>query len=119
MRYRVMLLGLAVPALLLLIAFVQPGSNAQEKPPQNQSQSDQQPVFRAGVNFVRVDVIVTDKKGEPVNDLTDKDFQVFEDDKPQKIESFELIQARTPNPQTERIEATNVRDMNQQAANAR
>ena len=27
------------------------------------------PVFRAGINFVRVDVIVTDKKGNPVADL--------------------------------------------------
>ena len=32
--------------------------------------SRRQPVFRAGINFVRVDVIVTDKKGEPVTNLT-------------------------------------------------
>lgn len=98
MRYRVILLGLAVPALLL-------------------AQQPELPRFRAGTNLVRVDTYVS-KDSVALIDLKAEDFTVFEDDKPQKIESFELIQARKPNPQTERIEATNVRDMNQQAANA-
>ena len=50
-----------------------------------------QPTFRAGINFVRVDVIVTDKKGKPVLDLKPEDFTVTEDGKPQAIESFKLI----------------------------
>ena len=29
----------------------------------------EQPIFRAGINFVRVDVIVTDRQGNPVTDL--------------------------------------------------
>ena len=49
------------------------------------------PVFRAGVNFVRVDVIVNDNKGEPVTNLTQADFEVLEDGKPQTIEQFRLI----------------------------
>jgi hypothetical protein len=98
MRYRVLLLGLAVPALLL-------------------AQQPELPRFRAGTNLVRVDTYVSKDSVAQV-DLKAEDFTVFEDDKPQKIESFELIEARKPNPQTERIEATNVRDMNQQAANA-
>ena len=53
--------------------------------------SSQQPTFRAGVNFVRVDVIVNDGKGEPVSDLTQADFEVLEDGKPQAIEQFRLI----------------------------
>ena len=56
---------------------------------------DQQPVFRAGVNFVRVDVIVSERDGKPVLDLSAKDFEVLEDGKPQAIESFKLIQVRT------------------------
>ncbi len=52
---------------------------------------DQQPTFRAGVSFVRVDVIVTDKKGEPVGNLSLDDFEVLEDGKRQAIEQFKLI----------------------------
>jgi VWFA-related protein len=49
------------------------------------------PTFRAGINFVRVDVIVTDKKGQPVLDLKPTDFTVTEDGKPQTVDSFKLI----------------------------
>lgn len=51
----------------------------------------QQPTFRAGVNFVRVDVMVHDGKGQPVSDLAQADFEVLEDGKPQAIEQFRLI----------------------------
>jgi VWFA-related protein len=50
-----------------------------------------QPTFRAGINFVRVDAIVTDNKGNPVTDLKATDFQVTEDGAPQTVESFKLI----------------------------
>src|SRR5512139_3734695 len=63
-------------------------------PPQQPSQAPQQPqqpIFRVGVNFVRVDVIVTDKKGDPVPDLTQNDFEVEEDGKPQTVETFRFI----------------------------
>ena len=56
-----------------------------------QSEPAQQPTFRAGINFVRVDVIVNDKKGDPVADLTAADFEVLEDGVPQAIEQFRLI----------------------------
>ncbi|MBI2828226.1 MAG: VWA domain-containing protein [Acidobacteria bacterium] len=56
-----------------------------------QGDAAQQPTFRAGINFVRVDVIVHDKKGEPVTDLTAADFEVLEDGRPQAIEQFRLI----------------------------
>ncbi len=52
----------------------------------------EQPVFRGGVNFVRVDAIITDRQGNPVTDLTRDDFEVFEDDQPQTIETFRLVQ---------------------------
>ncbi|HEX7138048.1 MAG TPA: VWA domain-containing protein [Vicinamibacterales bacterium] len=54
-------------------------------------ETQQPPTFRAGINFVRVDVIITDKNGNPVGDLQAADFDVTEDGKPQKIESFKLI----------------------------
>ena len=50
-----------------------------------------QPVFRTGINFVRVDVIVTDKAGNPVNDLKPGDFEVTEQNRLQKVETFKLI----------------------------
>jgi VWFA-related protein len=74
----------------------QPGAATQPSTPQNPPPApDQQPVFRAGVNFVRVDVIVSARDGKPVLDLTQQDFEVLEDGKPQSIESFKLIQVRT------------------------
>ena len=78
---------------------------------------EQLPRFRAGANLVRVDAYVS-KDGVALTDLTQDDFLVFEDDKVQPIESFDLIAARAPNPQSERTNPTNVRDMRQQAAEA-
>jgi VWFA-related protein len=75
----------------------QPPPPAQGQQQQQQQQppapdQPQQPVFRTGINFVRVDVIVTDNKsGNPVGDLQPGDFDVSEDGKPQKIETFKLV----------------------------
>jgi len=50
------------------------------------------PSFPSQVDVVTVDVVVTDKKGEPVSGLTRKDFQIVEEDAPQNITSFEAVQ---------------------------
>jgi len=50
-----------------------------------------QPTFRGGINFVRVDVIATDNKQQPVLDLKQDEFEVLEDNQPQSIEQFRLI----------------------------
>lgn len=50
-----------------------------------------QPIFRAGVNFVRVDVIATDRQGNPITDLTQDDFEIVEDDTKQAIQTFRLV----------------------------
>jgi VWFA-related protein len=47
--------------------------------------------MRIRVTAVPVDVIVTDKDGRPVLDLTKEDFEIYEDGKRQVIENFELI----------------------------
>ena len=57
-----------------------------------------QPVFRAGINFVRVDVIATDKQGVPITDLTQADFEIVEDDTKQVIETFRLVKIDTSAP---------------------
>jgi VWFA-related protein len=46
------------------------------------------PVIRAESRVVLVDAVVTDKKGNYVHDLTQKDFKVYEDNKEQAVTSF-------------------------------
>jgi VWFA-related protein len=70
---------------------------AQTPPPQTPpaagaDQAQPTPTFRTGINYVRVDAIVSDKKGDMVLDLKQSDFDVTEDNKPQTIDSFKLIQ---------------------------
>jgi VWFA-related protein len=68
-----------------------------QQPPAGDAPAQQQPIERAqqpirtGINFVRVDVIVTDGKGQPVLDLKPEDFTVTEDGKPQRIEQFSVV----------------------------
>ena len=65
--------------------------SAQVPQPAPQAQP-QQPIFRTGVNLVRVDVIVTDGKGGPITSLTKDDFEVFEDGQRQTVDSFKLVE---------------------------
>ena len=51
----------------------------------------QQPVFRAGVDHVAVDVIATDSHDQPVTDLKQQDFQITEAARPQAIADFEYV----------------------------
>jgi VWFA-related protein len=53
--------------------------------------SQQTPTFKAQVEYVEVDALVTDQQGNFVRDLTQKDFQVFEDGKRQTISTFSLV----------------------------
>ncbi|PYR32084.1 MAG: hypothetical protein DMF92_03290 [Acidobacteria bacterium] len=50
--------------------------------------AQQVPVFRAGIELVNVGVTVADKKGSLVTDLTDNDFEIYEDGKKQTIRYF-------------------------------
>src|SRR5262245_26470378 len=89
----------ALVALLALSGFPATGQQppAQQPPAQQppaQPPRDQQqppPRIRTGINYVSVDVIVSDNKGNPVLDLTQDDFAVSEDGKPQKIDSFSVV----------------------------
>jgi VWFA-related protein len=64
---------------------------AQEAAPNVQLPEQPQPTFRGGIDFVAVDVIVTDGKQQPVVDLSQSDFEITEDGKPQTIQQFRLI----------------------------
>jgi VWFA-related protein len=90
-------MSLAAGAALLLALGAQGSAQQPAKPasppaqPQAADQAQQPPIFRAGINYVRVDVIISDKNGNPVADMQASDFDVFEDNKPQKIDTFKLI----------------------------
>jgi VWFA-related protein len=78
----------AAVLLLALVCVTAPPAAQEPSPAQGEAA---QPTFRAGVNVVRVDVIVTDRSGKPVTNLTRDDFEILEDGKPQAIEQFRLI----------------------------
>jgi hypothetical protein len=74
-----------------LAAQQQPPPPPPAQPPANPA-PQRPPVIRSGINFVSVDVIVTDKKsGEVVLDMKAEDFEVREDKKPQKVDTFEIV----------------------------
>jgi VWFA-related protein len=99
MRLRIALLGIIVPAVLV-------------------AQTTQElPRFRAGTNLVRVDAYVS-LNGTAVTDLRAEDFVVYEDDKPQAVEDFQLITGAAPGSQPPRTDATNTQDMRQNAEQA-
>jgi VWFA-related protein len=56
--------------------------------PSPQAVANTPAVIKAEANLVLVDAVVTDKKGNYIKDLEQKDFHVFEDDAEQKISSF-------------------------------
>ena len=56
------------------------------------TEADDRPVFRSGINFIRVDASVVDDDGNFVSDLQASDFEVYEDGTLQQIETFELIE---------------------------
>ena len=72
------------------------------------------PRFRSGANLVHVDAYVS-KDGTAITDLGPNELEVFEDDKPQKIESVELITAGPAGPQSARRDPTTVGDMREMA----
>ncbi len=86
-------------ALLTLALFAWmawPSTRAQQAPAAAQQSPTGAPaVLRAESRLVRVDVVVTDKKGNYVRDLTAKDFHVFDNDKEQSIVNFSFGSSST------------------------
>jgi VWFA-related protein len=83
---------LAALGAAFFIAFAIRGDAQQTQQQQQQAPAQQPPpVFRTGINYVRVDVIVSDKQGNPVDNLQEADFDITEDGKPQKIDTFKLV----------------------------
>jgi VWFA-related protein len=75
--------------LLLLIVSLGNYPLAVAQTPAPQQHDDQ--VVRVRTTEVALDVVVKDKKGRPVKDLTPADFEVYEDGVRQHIESFRFV----------------------------
>lgn len=89
--YSVLAAVLAAPLALGVKAQDAPAQQPAPPPAAPGQAADQTPIFRTDINFVRVDVIVQDRQGNPVHDLKQEDFEVTEDGKPQSIQTFKLI----------------------------
>jgi VWFA-related protein len=86
--------------------------------PPSTPQEQRPPVFRAGTTFVSVDVYPR-RRGTIVEGLHAQDFQVFEDGKPQPVETFEFVRIAPKAGDDDGRDPTSVSDMNRQAANPR
>ena len=80
MTARLRFVGLAVLGATALV-------NATQAP----APMPQQPTFKAQVEYVEVDALVTDGSGNFVRGLTKDDFQVLEHGKAQTISTFTLV----------------------------
>ena len=63
---------------------------AQDATPSAQGPEAGNLVFKSTVNRVVLDVVVTDSNGRPVHGLTQKDFSLAEDGRPQQVLSFDV-----------------------------
>ena len=63
---------------------------------QEPSQQKPDEVLRVRTNEVRLDIVVKDKKGHTVKDLTPADFEVLEDGVSQRIQSFGFVNREAP-----------------------
>ena len=108
-------------ALLLAAAVARPVAQAfmpAESDQQKPAPEQQPPVFRTEANFVRIDAYPT-KDGRAVAGLTADDFEVFEDNVLQKIQSFEHVVITGGTPPDARIEPGSVREGERMAGNPR
>lgn len=94
-----------------------PQTQQAQQPPQTPQTPAPRPTFRSTIDTVSVDVIVLDKQGRPVTDLTAADFEIRESKKPQRIDTFKFIDveaAPESRPTTHR-EITSIEDQRREA----
>ena len=110
-----MLMRMRPLVLFTLALAVASAAGAQDKPQDAPKPPEATPVFPAQVDQVIVDLVVMDKKGGAVSDLTQADLTVSEDGTPQAIVSFERVEVK-PAPADTKVEkprvSTNLRPEN-------
>lgn len=106
--------GLTVSLIVAVVVAAAPAQQQQQQQPPPQ----ERPTFRARANFVRVDVFPT-KEGKPVLDLRQEEFELFEDNAAQAINTFEQVRIERAGPQAIRTEPSTIEASRQLAANPR
>ncbi len=101
MTSRFAVVRLLLPFLALLSAAQQPSAPEQEVPVTT---------LRANTRLVVLDVVVTDKHGTPVRNLSKSDFTILEDGQEQPVASFEPPAQHAPPPVGENAQAADDRD---------
>ena len=91
MRTRRMYLGLMIIVALVGGAAWRLAGSGNVFAQQTPAQSDAGGTIKVETRLVLVDTIVTDKKGNYITDLQQKDFKVLEDDKEQPVKSFSRL----------------------------
>src|SRR5260221_1866407 len=87
----------AVIVSVLVSAAWSAGGRAQQLPPPDTPQNPLA-TFRADANFVEIDAVVTDGRGNPVTNLSRDDFEIYEDGKRQAPSVFALVNLPLPSP---------------------
>src|SRR6187549_593242 len=86
MQVRVLLRVALLPAIFASASLL---GSAQQQPAPSAT-------FQVEVNFVDIDAVVTDARGNFVSDLTKDDFELLDDGKPQDISAFSLVDIPMP-----------------------
>ena len=97
LREGVPMRGTTLSLTLALLLGVGAGRPAAQEPP---------PAFPSGAEVVVLDVVATDGKGRPVEDLRQDELRVSEDGKACEIRSFRLVRARAAVPPSASIAGT-------------
>ena len=100
-----------VAALTLAVSLLFPISLvAQEQPAEAQSELPRL-IETVDVRVINVDVVVTDRKGNPITGLKREDFIIYENGKPQRVSNFYEVVSRpdTPQPQIRTEDSPEVR----------
>jgi VWFA-related protein len=88
---KLFVLGLLVAPAALAGAPQAPPAEATPPAADPGAAAEDAPRFPSGVDLVTVDVVVTDKKGNPMPNLPREAFTIEEDGKPQTVVSFEAV----------------------------
>jgi VWFA-related protein len=115
MHVRLRPLGIFLCASLVAASWSAARAGAQD--PQKPPDPAQQPIFRAKVNLVRVDVSVTGRNGDPIDSLEPADFIVKEDGVLQSVETVQFVKL-TGAPPSDLRESIDIRSAEHAAVEA-
>ena len=91
------------PSALFIAYFSAAGLAALAASLRADAQQEQAPTFRASVQYIEVDVRVTDSDGRAVRDLKKEDFVLLDDGRPQTISAATFVNLEVESPVTRRL----------------